>query len=312
MSLRCLISTSSFGKHARASIEQLEAVGFEIRLNPFGRKLRKKETLEFYSQADVVIAGVEEIDREVLANSPGLKVISRCGIGVDSVDLDEARRRGIPVLITPEPPALAVSELAAGMIFALARGICTANAAIRRGEWKPFLGAQIAGKTLGIIGFGRVGYKVARLMGAAGMALCAYDPYPNLDSASQIGVVLDSFDAVLAQADFVTLHIPLLPETRRLIDAKRLRQMKRGSFLINTARGGIVDEAALFESLESGHLAGAALDVFEQEPYEGPLCELPNVIMTAHMGSYAAEARIAMEMEAGKNLIDECKRLGLI
>ena len=196
MSLRCLISTSSFGKQARSSIEELEAVGFEIRLNPFGRKLRKKETLELYSQADVVIAGVEEIDREVLDNSPYLKVISRCGIGVDSVDLDEAQRRGIPVLITPEPPALAVSELTAGMIFALARGICAADASIRRGEWKPFLGTQIAGKMLGIVGFGRVGCKVARLMGAAGMVLCACDLLPNVDLAKQLGVAIESFDAL--------------------------------------------------------------------------------------------------------------------
>lgn len=311
MSLRCLISTSSFGTQTPASIAQLQAAGFEIRLNPFGRKLRKKETLELYSQADVVIAGVEEIDREVLENSPRLKVISRCGIGVDSVDLDEARRRGIPVLVTPEPPALAVSELAVGMIFALARGICAANAAIRRGEWKPFLGAQIAGKTLGVIGLGRVGAKVARLMNAAGMAVCAYDPLPKLELTSQLHAALDGFDAVLDKADFVTLHVPLLPETRRLMDARRLRQMKPGSFLINTARGGIVDESALFESLESGHLAGAALDVFEEEPYEGPLRGLPNVILTAHMGSYAREARIAMEMEAGQNLIEACERLGL-
>ena len=202
MSLRCLISTSSFGKQNRSSIEQLEAVGFEVRLNPFGRKLRKKETLELYSQADVVIAGVEEIDREVLENSPYLKVISRCGIGVDGVDLDEAKRRGIPVLITPEPPALAVSELTAGMIFALARGICAADASIRRGEWTPLLGTQVAGKTLGIVGFGRVGFKVARLLGAAGMSVCAYDPFPNLDSAKQIGVTLESFDSLLAEGGF--------------------------------------------------------------------------------------------------------------
>jgi D-3-phosphoglycerate dehydrogenase / 2-oxoglutarate reductase len=312
MSLRCLISTSSFGKQAPASIERLEAAGFELRLNPYGRKLRKKETLELYLDADVVIAGVEDIDREVFANSPNLKVISRCGIGVDSVDLEEARRRDIPVLVTPEPPALAVSELTVGLIFALARHICTASAAIHDGQWKPLLGVQISGKTLGIIGLGRVGRKVARIMACAGMELYAHDPMLTRTSASQLNVTLCTLDALLADADFVSLHVPLLPETKRLMNANRLRQMKRGSFLINTARGGLIDEGALVENLKSCHLAGAALDVFEQEPYEGPLREVPNVIMTAHMGSYAAEARIAMEGQAVENLIQECRRLGLI
>lgn len=310
--MRCLISTSSFGKIDSTGLNLLRQAGFQITLNPFGRKLRKKETLELYPQADVVIAGVEDIDHEVFAACPDLLVISRCGIGVDGIDLAEARRRGVPVLVTPEPPAQAVSELAIGLIFSLARHISRSDASIRQGEWKPLLGTQISGKTLGIVGFGRVGQKVAQTMKAAGMNVWAYDPAPNAQAAAESGVTLGTLDEVLALADFVTLHVPLISETRKLFDDRRLRKMKKGSFLINTARGGIIDEDALYEVLQAGHLAGAALDVFEQEPYEGRLRELPNVVMTAHMGSYAAEARMAMETEAAKNLIAECGRRGLI
>lgn len=312
MALRCFISTSSFGKQSPLGLEQLHAHGMEVTLNPFGRKLRKRETVELYSKADVVIAGVEDIDQEVLDANPQLKVISRCGIGVDSIDLEAVKLRKISLLTTPEPPAQAVAELTIGLIFSAARRIAEADAGIRRKEWKSLMGCLLKDKTLGILGFGRVGRKVAQVFGTLGMKLAVYDPFPNHDLIREVGATAADLKTVLSTSDVVTLHMPLNPHTKGLLNAERFALLKKGAIIVNTSRGGIIDEAVLAEYLGDGRLSGAALDVFENEPYEGPLLSVPNVVLTSHMGSYAAETRIAMEIEATSNLISECLKLNLL
>jgi D-3-phosphoglycerate dehydrogenase len=311
MALRCLITTSSFGKQSPEPLELLANSGFEVTLNPFGRKLRKRETLELYARADVVIAGVEEIDREVFEACPHVRIISRCGTGVDAIDLGEAEKRRIRVLTTPEPPAQAVAELTIGLIFAVARRIAEADALIRARKWSPLMGSQIKGKKLGIVGFGRVGKKVADVFHALGASIAVFDPVVQRAALEKVEASSLSMDEVFATADIVTLHLPLNDRTRNLANASLLSKMKPGAILINTSRGGVVDEAALLECLESGQLSGAGLDVFEAEPYEGPLVNAPNTVLTAHMGSYAKEARTAMEIDAAKNLMEECLKQNL-
>lgn len=312
MALRCFISTSSFGKQSPLGLEQLHAHGIEVTLNPFGRKLRKRETIELYNKADVVIAGVEDIDQEVLEANPQLRVISRCGIGVDSIDLEAVKLRKISLLTTPEPPAQAVAELTIGLIFAAARRIAEADGGIRRKEWKSLMGCLLKEKTLGILGFGRVGRKVAQVFGALGMNLIVYDPFPNHDLIRDVGATAADLKTVLSSADVLTLHMPLNPHTRGLLNEERFALLKKGAIIVNTSRGGIIDEGVLASFLSDGRLAGAALDVFENEPYEGPLISVPNVVLTSHMGSYASETRIAMEIEAASNLISECLKLNLL
>ena len=247
-----------------------------------------------------LIAGTEKIDAEVLNGISHIKVISRCGVGMDNVDLKTAESLGIKVFNTPDAPTAPVAELTIGLILAVLRRIPQSDQAIRAGRWSKQMGSLLSAKKVGIVGFGRIGQAVAHLLGEFGSSLYYYDPV-NTDysgNAMPLGI-----QELLEMVDIVTLHVPYCQDNRHFIDQKRLQLMKPGSVLVNCSRGGIVDEEALYEELKNGHLAGAAVDVFEQEPYNGPLKELDNVVLTPHIGSYAKEARIRMEIESVQNLI---------
>ncbi|MBN1693510.1 MAG: phosphoglycerate dehydrogenase [Dehalococcoidales bacterium] len=294
------ISTSSFAEYDKLPLKLLKDAGIDSQANPHGRKLTEDECLKLFGDADGLIAGTEPLTAEVLKSAKKLKVISRVGVGLDNVDLDAAKKRGIRIFSTPDAPTLAVAELTLGLMLALLRRITQGDKETRAGKWQKPMGSLLHGKKAGIIGMGRIGRKVAELVKGLGAQAAYCDPAVN-----EAGYQRLSMEELLAQSDIVTLH---LSGGGTLLGEKELRSMKKGSYLINCARGGLVDETALAKVLKEDHLAGAALDVFAKEPYTGPLTKLDNVILTPHIGSYAKESRIEMEVEATRNLIEGLKR----
>lgn len=307
---RVLITTSSFDLEQNRALQQLQLTGIQITANPYGKRLTESEVAGLLD-SDVVgmVAGVEPLTRPVMAKATGLKVISRCGIGLDNVDLEAAGELGIRVLNTPDAPTNAVAELTLALMLAVLRRVAQADRAMRQGEWKPQMGNLLSARTVGIVGYGRVGRQVAHLVHAFGARILAHDT-----QAVEMPDHVERADlaSLLKRSDIVTLHVPLAGRRDYLIGRQQLMLMRPGAFLVNTARGGLVDEAALLEALQSGRLAGAACDVFEKEPYRGPLAELPQVLLTAHMGSYAKEARALMEQEAARNLVDALIDCGIL
>jgi D-3-phosphoglycerate dehydrogenase len=303
VSPKIAITTSSFGKESSEPVDDLRLAGFDLVFNPHGRKLTKPETVELLRDADGLIAGTEALDREVLSQLPRLKVISRVGTAVDNVDREYAKERGIPVFNTPDGPTNGVAELALGGLLALLRRIPQSDASVRRGEFVKPMGRLLRGKTVVIIGLGRIGKALVRLMQPFAVHILAVDPVHDDLFASQHAVRYVPLEEALPQADVISLHLSGSAKTA-LLGAKEFERMKPGALLVNAARGGWVDETALLEALRSGKLGGAYLDVFAAEPYKGPLAELDNIVLTAHIGSYALECRIGMEVEAAQKLID--------
>jgi D-3-phosphoglycerate dehydrogenase len=303
-----LITTSSFGKHDSSLLRTLSENRLSYQMNPYSRKLTESEVCELIQQHQPVgiIAGIEPLTRRVLEKTKNLKVISRCGIGMDSIDLDAARKLGIVVTNTPDGPTIAVAELTLGMILSLLRRIHISDASIRRGEWIRPIGSLLYGKTMGLIGCGRIGLYLAKLLSSFGATIIGNDP---LCKKSEY-CILVGLDELFSRSDIVSLHIPYCIENHRFMSRERIYSMKKGAVLINAARGGIVDEEALYDALVSGHLGGAALDCFEREPYTGVLKSLDNVLLTGHIGSYAKEARILMERQAVENLLRKLEDAG--
>ena len=296
--MKVAITTSSFAKDSREPLDMLEAGGIEYVLNPYGRALTEDEAIALLAGCVGVAAGTEPLTERVFAALPELKVVSRCGVGMDSVDLPAAKARGIAVRNTPDGPTRAVAELTLGLAISLLRDIPAMDRDIRAGVWKKRMGSLLEDKNVGVIGLGRIGLATAGLFQALGAHIAYSDPMVNNPAFTR-----KDLDELLAWADIVTVHAPP-SKSGFLLDAARLGLMRQGAWLINAARGGIVDETALAGLLKQKHLTGAALDVFGQEPYAGPLLELNNVILTPHIGSYAKEARIRMEIDTIANLLD--------
>jgi len=253
----------------------------------------------------IIVRSKTHVTAPVIAAGQMLKVIGRAGIGVDNIDVTAATERGIVVLNTPDANATTTAELTLAHLLSLSRHLPQADRSIRAGEWQPakFLGTELAGKSVGVIGFGTIGRIFARLCFGLKMQVLAYDPFVAPDVIEQANAEPVTLDSLLARADYVSLHCPLTDQTRHLIDAKRFAQMKRGARLINCARGKLVDEAALCEALKSGHLAGAALDVYGQEPPVGSkLFELDTVVMTPHLGASTQEAQQAVSVKIAEDV----------
>ncbi len=308
---KILITTSSFQTEAYTEFKQLRELGYEIHANPYRRKLTEQE-VQSLLRDDVVamIAGVEPLTRDVFSKASKLKVVSRCGMGLDSVDLAAAEEYGVLVYNTPDAPVQAVAELTLGMMLSLLRHIARADRGIRAGHWRAHMGGLLTARIVGLVGYGRIGRQVAELLRGFQARILACDKSPP--AVSPPGVTFCDLESLLAVSDIVSLHVPYEPTTRHLIDARRLGMMKAGAMLINTSRGGLIDESALYEALRDGHLAGAALDTFDNEPYRGPLIGIEQVVLTAHMGSYAEESRARMEKEAVANLLVGLVAKGLI
>ncbi|MDF2960079.1 MAG: D-3-phosphoglycerate dehydrogenase [Paenibacillus sp.] len=272
--------------------------------------LSDRQTLESLAHdADAILVRTATVDRELIAKAPKCKIIARHGAGVDNIDLKAAAERGIYVCNTPYANSNSVAEHTVGMMISLSHQIMKGDHALRQGNFEArnvYIGTELQGKTLGIIGLGNIGKRVARKC-ALGMEMnvIAFDSFlkdgPGLDYVRMV----DSLDTILAESDFVSLHIPYMPEFHNLIDRQALSLMKPGAFLINCARGGLVDEQALYDALTEGRLAGAGLDVFEQEPPTGPhpLWKLDNVIVTPHMSAHTEDAMIAMAVGAAEEIV---------
>jgi D-3-phosphoglycerate dehydrogenase / 2-oxoglutarate reductase len=275
---------------------------WEIVPNPHRRLLTEEEALEFLTRENPegMIAGVEPLTRRVLKCAPALKAISRCGVGLDSVDLDAAEELGIRVMNTPTAPLQSVAELTVALILGLLRNIAVLDARMKNGEWCRAKGYLVGGKTVAIIGCGRIGTRVAAILRSFGCTLIGYDPF--LDSHPEIRLL--DLESIWPAADIVSLHMPSTKDNYHFVDEIALSRMKETAVLINTARGALVDENALFSALNTGVIAGAGLDVFEEEPYSGPIKDLGDrVILTPHVASSAVEGRAAMENEALENLV---------
>ncbi|MBU3981464.1 MAG: phosphoglycerate dehydrogenase [Proteobacteria bacterium] len=297
--MKIVITTSSFATYDRSPLDELKKKQIDYTINPYGRKLTSDEVIGLAKDADGLVAGTEPLNEDVLQNLPELKVISRCGVGLDNVDLEKAKELNIKVYSTPYGPTLAVAELTLGLMLDLLRKITAMDREIRKGLWKKQMGSLLTGKKVGIWGFGRIGQKVAQVLDPLGVEIAYYD-IRIVEGA----IPLKSKSELLSWADIITLHCSANTDGKHAIGEAELKLMKDNAWLINASRGGLVDETALYSALKKGNLAGAALDVFENEPYTGPLCELDNVILTPHIGSYAKEGRIQMEMQAVRNLIN--------
>ena len=306
---KVLITTSSFSLGNFAQAKSLHDAGISIEVNPHGRRLSEDEVAELVA-TDVIaiLAGLEPLTDRVLSNAKSLRVIARCGTGLDSVDLQAASRLGIDVFNTPDAPTQAVAELTIAHMLNSLRHISTTDSNMRSGKWTPTMGSLLATKTVGLIGVGRIGSAVAKLAQAFGARVIGFDPVVS----SHNSVELLSLDEVLNQADIVSLHVPINDQTHHILNANTISRMKPGSVVVNVSRGGLIDESALHDALKSQHLSGAALDCFEDEPYSGPLLQIPGVHVTAHMGSYARETRDLMEVEASTNLVNGLRKRGLI
>ncbi len=252
----------------------------------------------------LVVRSATKVRSEMLQGAPALRVIGRAGVGVDNIDLEAATEKGVAVVNAPAGNTVSAAELTLALILSMVRKVPAADASMRRGEWarSSLKGGELRGRTLGLVGAGRIGGEVARRARAFGMRILAYDPYLTDERASDLRVERASLDEVIEQADVLSLHVPLTDDTRNLISTETLARMKKGAFLVNVARGGVVDEAAVAQALHDGHLAGAALDVFENEPLEdgSPLRDAPNIVLTPHLGASTSEAQelVALEIAA--------------
>jgi D-3-phosphoglycerate dehydrogenase len=301
---KVLITTVPFGDKNRLPIELLDAAGIEYLINPLGRKLKEEELAEMVSDFDALIAGTEPITDKVMGCATQLKFISRVGIGLDSVDLLAAERRGIQVSYTPDAPAPAVAELTIGLMLSLLRSVHVSNAQMHRGEWHRYFGRRIPEVTIGIIGTGRIGGRVLRRLSAFGTPrILVNDIHPNPHVTTDLKLEWVGKDEIYQQADVISLHLPLTVHTKNMVRREQLLQIKPDAMLINTSRGGIINEQDLAEVLKSGHLSGAAIDVFEQEPYSGQLAGIDRCLLTSHMGSMSVDCRTRMEIEATEEAV---------
>lgn len=301
---KILVTTSSFAANDDTPLKVFQKAGYEVTLNPFKRRLSEEEVSELINEIKPagILAGVEPLNENVLTKAAGIvKAIARCGVGMDSVDIDAAKANNISVTNTPDAPVIPVAELTTGMILSLLRMTHVSHFSIKNGGWQRPMGQLLHKKTVGIIGYGRIGRQVAEYLKAFNCNLIAHDP----NIIGETSIKLCAIEQLLSESDIVTLHLPYSEKNHNLIDDKKISIMKQGAYLINVARGGLVDENALYDACKSLRLAGAALDCFCDEPYTGKLVKLNNVLLTAHIGSYAKEARIMMELQAAENLLKQ-------
>ena len=301
---RALITTVPFGV-PRRPLDLLEADGIEYVINPVGRRLKEDELADMIGGFGVAIAGTEPITARVMDAAPHLRLISRVGVGLDSVDLPAARARGVAVSYTPEAPSPAVAELAVGLMLSLLRDIPGADRVMRDGVWRRTMGRRLSNMTVGVVGVGRIGRRVIRHLsgGFPGVKILANDIHPDFGFGTRYEVEWADKDEIYRSADIVTLHLPLTAQTRALITAREIDLMKPLALLVNTSRGNMINEQDLASALRAGRIGGAAIDVFEREPYSGELTTLDRCILTCHMGSMSEDCRARMELEATEEAV---------
>jgi len=301
---KILITTVPFGSENKLPIELLDNLNIKYLINPLNKKLTESELLEMTSDVDIIIAGTEPITKKVIDSAKNLKMISRVGIGLDSVDLLAAKAKGIKVCYTPDAPAPAVAELTLGVMLTLLRSLHVSNSQLHDGSWNRIFGRRLAEITIGVIGMGRIGGRVLRRTKAFGTPrLLVNDIAPDYSSNKNLKLEWTSKEQIFQEADIISLHVPLTKSTKNMVNKEVLLSMKKDAMVINVSRGGIINEQDLYDVMKGGHLSGAAIDVFENEPYQGNLSEIERCFLTAHMGSMSIDCRSKMEIEATEEVI---------
>ena len=290
------------------AIKMLKEAGYEIMYREYPSE---DELRDLVKEADaIVVRSKPKVPKEVINSGKKLRIIARAGVGLDNIDVEEARKRGIMVVNAPAAPSRSVAELAIGLMLALMRKIAYADRKMREGRWvkKECVGYELQGKTLGVIGFGRIGREVARIARfGLGMKIIYYDVYkPPEEEVKNLDAEYRELDDLISEADVITLHVPLVKETYHLINEERLRKMKKTAVLINTSRGAVVDTEALIKALKEGWILGAGLDVYEEEPIpkDDPLTKFDNVVLTPHIGASTNEAQARAGIEVTKKIIE--------
>jgi len=302
MTKRVLITSRSFGQVSDEPLDILKENGMEVDF--LNEAYDEQKFLNTIGNYDALIIGAHEFSEKAIKKAVKLKIVCKHGAGIDNIDLGAAKKCNLCVTNVPATNSNAVADLAFGLMLDVARKISFAASEVKSGLWKNVIGTDVCNKTLGLVGFGAIARNVAKRAAGFGMSVLAYDPYVAALPKGYSNVRLASFEEVIKQADFLSMHIPLNDETRNLIDKKQLAMMKRGSFIINTSRGGIINENALYEYLKNGHLAGAGLDVTEKEPPTGsPLLTLDNVTIVPHIGMYSREAINAVSTVCARNVV---------
>ena len=303
--MKVYISTIPFASQNPLPMELLDSISASVTINDLGRKITTSELAERIGDSDCLIAGTEIIDSTVFDKAPNLKLIARVGIGLDGVDLAEARRRGITVTYTPDAPAPAVAELTIGLMLQLARNIALSNEGIKANKWERILGYRLSEMTIGIIGSGRIGGRVIRRLSAFGSPRILVNSLQRDDSiAPNIKLEWVDKNYIYKNADLISFHVPLTEKTLDMVSKEELKLMRSSCMLVNTARGGIINEDDLYWALDKGIISQAAIDVFLEEPYKGPLKNLRNCHLTAHLGSMSYDCRARMEIEAVEEVVN--------
>lgn len=310
--IKIAITSRSFGKINSGAVELLKKCGLHPILTPYDKKLTEDQIIEILDNSVGIIAGTENITRKVIESNQNLSVISRYGIGMDNVDLVAAEENDVVVYNTPETPSLAVAELTIALIFLLLKKICKLDSKLKKNCWNPEIGNMLSGKTVGIVGLGRIGKKVTSFLKPFNVKIIAFDVAPEKVFVKENNIEIVPFKELLEKSDIITIHVPYTEETKNLIDKNSLEKMKETALLINTARGGIINEDDLYNALKDNIIAGAAIDVFKHEPDVGKLKKLDNIILTPHIATYTVETRKEMELEATKNLIHGLKEKNII
>jgi len=303
-----LITSRVVGTTVLKPVEMLKAAGVTIVENPYlkaGKNLKEDQLVELIKGIDAIIVGEDDVTRKVIEHADRLKIISKNGVGVNQIDVAAATEKGIFVTNTPGANSNAVADLTFGLMFSTARRIPFAHNAAREGKWDKFIGAEIWKKTIGIVGIGHIGKGVAKRARGFEMRILGYDVVQDQEFAKGVGLTYVPLEAIFREADFITLHVPLTKDTEGLVTRDHLRLMKKTAYLVNIARGGVVRSVDLYDALISKELAGAALDVFEDEPPVGnPLLTLDNVVTTPHIGAFTWESMENMGSIAAQNVID--------
>ena len=306
MEHKVFVASRSFGMFVDDGIELLAKEAVMVR-NPYGRALSSEELKDSLRDADAALLGNDVCDSEVLSSAKNLKVVSRHGVGVDNVDLEAATQNGIIVANTPSVNKTAVAEHTMALILSLLRRIPQADASLRSGKWEglKFMGNELAGRKLGIVGLGAIGTEVAKRAKCFGMDVLYLKRRRREDLEKEMGIVYRPLEQLLRESDIVSIHLPLTPETKGMIGKRELALMNKDAYLINTARGGVVDDDSLAEALMERRIAGAALDVFGKEPpdFDGSLFQLDSVIFTPHVGAYTLEAVRKMDLISAENIV---------
>jgi len=301
---KVLITTVPFGEKDRLPLELLENADIEYLINPLNKKLTEDQLADIITDFDAIIAGTEPITEKVVERASNLKLISRVGIGLDSVDLLAAQKRDIKVSYTPDAPVPAVAELTLGLMLSLLRSVHVSNSQMHQGQWYRFFGRRLEEVSVGIIGVGRIGTSVLnKLKGFGTSKILVNDTEPNRALDSEFKLEWTSKEKIYKEADIVSIHLPLTHLTKNMIRKEHLITLKPDAVIINTSRGSIINEHDLYVVMHSGHLSGAAIDVFEKEPYDGPLKEIERCLLTAHMGSMSVDCRTRMEIEATEETV---------